>query len=138
MFMPIFLPILLAGFVIEWPYPLLVGVLGPLVSALITGMPPIFPIAPIMSAEGLAAAATASYLFQIRHRGPWLSVLIALIAERLTLALIVFFLMPFLGIASDAISLIAIIYSFAGVILLLVLIPFLVETLRHSGIIIHQ
>lgn len=38
---PMHIPVLLCGFICGWQYGLLCGIAGPLVSALITGMPPL-------------------------------------------------------------------------------------------------
>ena len=39
-FLPMHIPVLLCGLVCGWPYGLMCGVLGPLVSSVLTGMPP--------------------------------------------------------------------------------------------------
>lgn len=40
-FLPMHLPVLLCGIICGWPYGLACGILGPLLSALLTGMPPV-------------------------------------------------------------------------------------------------
>jgi len=51
-FLPMFYPILLAGFLLDFQVAVLVGLLSPLLSAALTGMPPFYPpIAFIMMAE---------------------------------------------------------------------------------------
>ncbi len=62
-FLPMFLPIILAGFIIEYPLAIFVGLLGPVTSALMTGMPPLFPMALLMTGEGVAATAIVAYLY---------------------------------------------------------------------------
>lgn len=53
-FMPMFYPLALAGFLVAAPLAMITGVSAPLLSALLTGMPPFYPpIAFIMTAEGL-------------------------------------------------------------------------------------
>ena len=49
--LPMHLPVFLAGLVVGWHGGLAVGLLAPLLSSLITGMPPMFPMLPIMMAE---------------------------------------------------------------------------------------
>ena len=39
-FLPMHIPVLLCGFICGWPYGLLCGMAGPVLSSLITGMPP--------------------------------------------------------------------------------------------------
>jgi hypothetical protein len=50
-FLPMHLPVLIAGFVCGWKYGLLVGFIVPLFRSLLFGMPPMFPIAAAMSLE---------------------------------------------------------------------------------------
>ncbi|CDZ75732.1 putative membrane protein [Peptoniphilus sp. ING2-D1G] len=50
-FLPMHLPVLLAGMILPPSTALLVGVLTPVLSSLFTGMPLIYPILPIMVAE---------------------------------------------------------------------------------------
>ena len=52
-FLPMHLPVLALSFFVSWPWALAVGALTPLLSSLLTGMPPMtpFPMAIIMSFE---------------------------------------------------------------------------------------
>ena len=49
-YLPMHIPVLLCGLICGWPYGLLCGLLGPLVSSALTGMPPI-AILPAMMVE---------------------------------------------------------------------------------------
>ncbi len=49
--LPMHLPVLLTGFLCGPVFGMLAGVLTPLISSLMTGMPPAFPMLPIMMAE---------------------------------------------------------------------------------------
>lgn len=60
--LPMHYPILLGAFFLEPGYALLVGLLSPLLSTLITGMPPAFPVLPFMAAELGTYALVASIL----------------------------------------------------------------------------
>ena len=81
MFLPMFLPILLAAFTIQYPGALFVGTLGPLVSSLSTGMPPLFPMALSMSIEGLVTAWAASYLYFRRNISFWICLITAVLFQ---------------------------------------------------------
>jgi thiamine transporter ThiT len=50
-FLPMHLPVLIAGFVCGWKYGLLVGFIVPLFRSLLFGMPPMFPTAIAMAVE---------------------------------------------------------------------------------------
>ena len=47
-FLPMHIPVLICGMVCGWPYGFLCGLLGPLLSSLITGMPPVAYLPPMM------------------------------------------------------------------------------------------
>lgn len=74
-FLPMFFPIVAAGFLVAPPLALLVGGLAPLVSAALTGMPPFYPpIAFLMVVEGLVLT-LAPHIF---HRKLKLNVVVSL------------------------------------------------------------
>ncbi len=133
-FLPMFLPILLAAFILDYPYALIVGLAGPWISALTTGMPPFFPTAVIMSAEGLAAAFISSYLYKKRNMNFWLSLIAAIIGERLTLVLMLFFILPIFGLPQEAVTIGAII-SLPGIALQFFLVPLTLKALEKRNLI---
>jgi len=133
-FLPMFIPILVSALILRFPYGLVVGVLGPYISSLTTGMPPLFPMAILMSVEGLFMAVVAGYLYRIRKYSAFLSVLFAMILDRMILFVMVISIAPLLGLPPKMFSLISILYSMPGVILQLVLVPYLVATLERSRI----
>lgn len=67
-FLPMHIPALIAGMMLPWPYALGVGVLTPVLSALLTGMPPVFPMLPIMVVELGVYALSGSLL---AHKAGW-------------------------------------------------------------------
>ena len=50
-FLPMHIPVLLCGLLCGWQYGAAVGFVVPLLSSVLTGMPPIFPVAPAMMLE---------------------------------------------------------------------------------------
>jgi len=79
MFLPMHLPILIAGLVLPWREAVITGLVTPWASALITGMPPM-PTAVIMSIELAALAGIASLL--VAARLPlWAASLLAIAAR---------------------------------------------------------
>ena len=62
--LPMHYPILLGAFFLEPGYALMVGLLSPVLSTLITGMPPAFPVLPFMAVELGTYALAASILYR--------------------------------------------------------------------------
>ena len=62
MLLPMHIPVLIGGFVLGWPYGLLVGLVLPVFRSVLFGMPPMFPTAIAMSFE-LAAYGFMTGLF---------------------------------------------------------------------------
>lgn len=132
--LPMFLPILLAAFILNYPYGIIVGLAGPWVSALVTGMPPVFPTAVVMSAEGLAATFIISYLYKKREANFWISLSAAIIGERLTFVLMLFLILPIFGIPPEAVTVGAVI-SLPGIALQFFLVPLTLKALEKRNII---
>ena len=134
-FLPMFLPILLAGFLIEFRFALLVGLLGPLTSSLATGMPPFFPTAISMIAEGMVAASVASFLFHTQKKTFWLALPVAIMAERITRVIMILLIFPIFGLPAKQWSIIEITATLPGIVLQLFLIPLVLFMLWKSKII---
>jgi len=139
LFLPMHLSVLLAGCFLGWHYGLLVGVVTPLLSFLITGMPPI-PMLFLMVAElgfyGLGSG-VFNKLLRSRQRGSLLrialSVLLAQICGRLAYAAMLFLLGTLLGlrgIPGPEAALAAVIAGWPGILLQLALVPALVRALH--------
>lgn len=62
LFLPMHFPILMGAFFLEPGYALMVGLITPALSTVITGMPPAFPVLPFMMAELATYALAASIL----------------------------------------------------------------------------
>ena len=127
--LPMFLPIMLAGFLIEFPFAILVGLLGPWISALITGMPPLFPTALIMSVEGFTAAAIVSYLYHKKELSFWICLISGILMERVSLVIMGFIIAPLLGLPGELFSIYKLTESLPGVLLQLILIPIILKML---------
>ncbi|HOS93272.1 MAG TPA: ECF transporter S component [Armatimonadota bacterium] len=81
-FLPMYLPILALGLLASWRTAALVGLLVPLISAILTGMPPLAPpIAFIMMAE-LAALGLIASVARSVGLGIWLAAVLGLLAAR--------------------------------------------------------
>ena len=81
-FLPMHIPVLLAGFFLLPGYAAIVGLVTPLLSSVLTGMPPLYPMAPLMAVElciyGLAASLAYRWLSQ-KNMKRVVSVIISLV-----------------------------------------------------------
>ncbi|MGE5487792.1 MAG: ECF transporter S component [bacterium] len=84
-FMPLLLPLVLNGFLVPVRWAVLAGAVAPLLSALLTGMPPIFPpIALSLAAEGAVLGGTAAALYGGGRRSVWTALVPAILLGRVT------------------------------------------------------
>lgn len=131
-FLPMFFPIIAAGFLIAPAVALVVGFISPLLSALLTGMPPFFPpIAFIMMAEGLVLAGVPALLYQKHKINSYLTLIITLAADRMVLFLAVIIVSKWLELPENVLGWVSIIRGLPGIALIIVIIPPLVEKLRE-------
>jgi thiamine transporter ThiT len=63
-FLPMHIPVLLCGFIVGWRFGALVGLIVPLISAALTGMPPVWPIGVSMALELAAYGFFAGFLYE--------------------------------------------------------------------------
>lgn len=80
--LPMHIPILLCGFICGKKYGLLAGIITPLVSFLITGMPMIFPIGLSMMFELGAYGLMAGLLYKNLKLNPYISLLVSMLVGR--------------------------------------------------------
>ncbi|MDZ7261925.1 MAG: class I SAM-dependent methyltransferase [candidate division KSB1 bacterium] len=132
-FLPMFLPLLTLGFMVSVPTAVAVGLMTPIISSLLTGMPPIVPpIAPIMSVEAAAMAGLASWLYHNLRVNFWICLIGGILAGRLVLLLAVLFVAPLLGLPGEVLSISAVIIGLPGIVLQLVMVPALVKLLENK------
>jgi hypothetical protein len=132
-FLPMFLPVLAAGL---WLRPLVAGLAGlatPLVSALLTGMPPLMPpVALVMAAEGIALGGLASFLYRRLRWNIFAAAAAGVLAERLIAVLLIGLLAPLFGLPGRLAALGLLAEGLPGVGLLVVAVPLLVQQLERA------
>ncbi len=130
-FLPMFFPIILAGFLTAPPVAMAVGLLSPLTSALLTGMPPFFPpTAFIMMAEGIVLAGIPSFL-RGKKGLPILPVLlVTLLGDRLVLLAAVILISHLLELPAGVLGTAAVIHGLPGMALILAVLPSMVKALE--------
>jgi len=130
-FLPMFFPMILAGFLTAPPVAMAVGLLSPLTSALLTGMPPFFPpTAFIMMAEGIVLAGIPSFL-RGKKGLPILPVLlVTLLGDRLVLLAAVILISHLLELPAGVLGTAAVIHGLPGMALILAVLPSMVKALE--------
>ena len=89
-FLPMHIPVLLGGMILSPVFALLVGVLTPIVSNLLTSMPPLMPMLPIMIVELGLYGLVASILRKKLNLNVFISLIISMIIGRIGAGLVVY------------------------------------------------
>ncbi len=130
-FMPMFYPLAVAGFLVSPPLAMIVGVSAPLLSALLTGMPPFYPpIAFIMMAEGLLFTALPQPLKKILPLGDWPALLVVLVLDRILLLALVQAMARCMELPPRLLGWAAVVRGLPGLALMLVVLPLIIPPLR--------
>ncbi len=131
-FLPMHIPVLLAGFFLGHRQGAMVGFLTPILSSFLTGMPPI-PILYIMIFELSAYGFVAGLFYQRKNMNVILSLLLTMVTGRLIMGLAVFALQPLLGLQlNPSIYFVnAITTGLPGIAIQLMVIPVLVKMMER-------
>ena len=129
-FLPMFWPLAACGFFLSPVYALLTGLLTPVVSRFLTGMPP-SPFMELMMIELAVLAITASVLHRKSSLGIFWIVLFSLLVSRLCTWLIAGVIGPLLGLFPEGYSFSQIIVGLPGIIVMLIYVPLIVSQILH-------
>ncbi len=133
--LPMHLPVLLAGFLVGPLGGVLVGILAPGLSYLLTGMPPTYAV-PLMSLELPMYGLVAGVAYNRLHLNVYVALLAAMIVGRLMFGLGLFVLGLFMQLPYTAATFFstggAIVAGLPGIIVQLILVPILVASLRRK------
>lgn len=135
-FLPMFLPILLAGLLTRPGVAVVVGVVAPFLSSVITGMPPLVPTAPLMAVELGVLAGVASLLRRGLGWNVWVAAVVAVVAGRAVVVLeaallgssLLHLKLPWLAYAGATLA-----AGLPGTILLLAVIPALALAVERAS-----
>lgn len=130
--LPMHIPVLLGGFYIEKKYMILVGVLTPLLSSILTGMPPLYPMVPIMILELSTYGFAIAYLKE-KGVNKYLNLILSMIVGRIMAGIAVFILTLMMGFKANPILFVkgSIITGLPGIIIQLILIPILISLIKE-------
>lgn len=136
---PMHIPVLLCGLICGWQYGLLCGIAGPLVSALITGMPPA-AVLPGMLVECAAYGALTGLMMQLVHTKTvypdlYISLLVAMLGGRIISGIAKALIFSAGSYSMTAWVTGSFVTSLPGIIVHLVLIPSIVYALMKAKLI---
>ena len=131
-FLPMHLPVFMGGMLLGSFPGFIIGALTPLLSCLLTGMPPLIPSLPMMIVELALFGLVAGFMYHEKHQNIYLSLVSAMIAGRLGAAFVLMLFSDMLGIHLHPLTYVAATFmtGIAGVIFQLVFIPILVKRLE--------
>lgn len=134
-FLPMHIPVLLCGFILGGRYGFIVGLLTPLLNALLTGMPPLYPIAISMALELAAYGFVAGYLYKNKKVQITLSLISAMLLGRAVFGIANYLLLT-LGGKKFVLKMFltsAFVKSIWGIIIQLILVPIIVKAIEKNA-----
>lgn len=136
-FLPMHIPVILCGICFGWQYGLVCGVITPLLSSILTGMPPIFPVGASMMFELAAYGALSGLLYRRINLNVYVALIAAMLGGRLVSGIMsaVFYGMAGKAYGFQLFLTGAFVTAIPGIILQLVAIPVLVMALEKARVI---
>lgn len=131
--LPMHLPVFLAGMLCGAPYGAIVGLILPSISFLITGMPALFPMLPLMTVELLVYGFASGLLYQKLRCNVFVALIGSMLAGRAVNALALLFMANVLqlGVPPVASVITSVVTGLPGIVVQLVLIPVIVKMVKH-------
>jgi riboflavin transporter FmnP len=134
LFLPMHIPVLLAGFLVGPASGLLVGLVAPTLSHLLTAMPPTYAV-PLMSMELAMYGLIAGIAYQKLRLNIYIALILAMVLGRLMFGLGLFVMGMFMELPYDAATFFstggAIVSGLPGIAVQLVIIPIIVAAIRR-------
>lgn len=139
-FLPMLLPLLLNGFLVPFPWAVATGALVPVLSAVTTGMPPLFPpVAFSMSIECAVMAGTAAAIYRGRPSRMWPALIAAILLSRTASLFATWLLAQTFHLPAKVVTAAALLQGLPGVLLQIVVVPLVVrQTQRRRGLLFHH
>lgn len=136
-FLPMHIPVLLGGFLLNPLFALIVGMITPLLSSVLTSMPPLFPGAVQMMVELGTYGFLISLLYRRVRLALWPTLLLGMVFGRFMAGITSYVLLTqFLGKAFSLKVFLtgAFITAVPGILIQLVMIPIMVKLLENANI----
>jgi len=137
-FLPMHIPVLLCGFLCAWPYALLCGIVTPVLSHFITGMPPT-AVLPAMVCELAVYGLVSALLFRfVRPKNlvvrTYIALVGAMLAGRLVAGILKALIFNVGKYSLNAWVTSSFVTALPGIVILLVLIPAIVVALARARV----
>ncbi|QTL96804.1 ECF transporter S component [Iocasia frigidifontis] len=134
-FLPMHIPVLLAGVYLGPAAGFIVGAVTPLLCSLLTGMPPLLPMLPIMFVELSIYGSAIGYLYQRRSLGIFTSLILTMLLGRVGAGFVVMIMVHLFGMNYLPANPLVYIWSSiiggtVGIVIQLILIPVLLKYLK--------
>lgn len=136
-FLPLHIPVLLCGMMCSWPYGLLCGLFGPVLSSMCTGMPPAAYLPPMMLECATYGCVTGIILELVHTKKTYLDLYISMIAAMLLGRVVMGLARAFIfapGTPIFAWVTTSLIEGIPGIVIQLVLLPTVVFALTRARI----
>jgi hypothetical protein len=139
-FLPMLLPLLLGGFLLPLRWALLAGAVTPWISALLTGMPPLYPpVAALMSVEGAVLGGAAAAVYRRGRGNLWAALAAAVVLGRASAAALSWLAASWFHLPPLLTGVAVILQGLPGTVLQLVLVPLLMRSLAaRKGLLFHE
>ena len=137
-FLPMHIPVLICGMICGWPYGLICGFVGPLVSSVLTGMPPI-AILPAMMLECGTYGMVSGIMLKLVHTRStcgdlYIALVTAMLAGRVVSGIAkALIFAPGTSLAAWATA--SFVTALPGIVIQLVLVPVIVAGLQRARLI---
>jgi hypothetical protein len=132
-FLPMFLPVMLGSMFLLWPYALIVALLSPAISWLLTGMPPLAPpVLPVLTVELIVIALLIAAFRQLSSLSPLFILIVAIAADRIILLVAVLLIAPLMSIEDPLFSIGLVLSGLPGIALQLLIIPYTVRLIEKK------
>lgn len=134
-FLPMYLPILAGAFLLRPGWAATVGVVTPLVSAAVTGMPPLMPPVALWMAVELGVMGALAAFLSRRLRWPvWLDVAIVLVVGRVVYLGLVFLTAGWMNLPPRLLTAASLVAGWPGMLLAMVVVPAVIHLTRRWGV----
>jgi hypothetical protein len=130
--LPMHIPVLIGGFLLPIPLALLLGIITPVISGVLTGMPIMFPMSIIMAAELGVYGLSASFLTRKYGLSTIATLVISMIFGRVAAGTAVAVLIQLFGIKMNPFNYVvgAVVTGLPGIIIQIVFIPRVIYGLK--------
>lgn len=135
-FLPMHIPVLLCGFILGARYGLIVGLITPILSSVITGMPPMIPTGIFMMFELGTYGFASGYLYKNKRLNLYVALIVSMLLGRLVsgIANYIFLIANGNSFVLKGFLTASFVTSFPGILIQIIFIPVIVKALaRNKG-----